>query len=128
MANINRFPNPASELISTISQLPLPLAQITTGVVHLVLLVARLALTLMSVPFLIPLLLVSILATVAENMNKFVVGTASKQTGREVISGTRPDPEERVEVQARRESKTSEPSGGSYRRDYSRGVPISSSR
>ena len=128
MANINQFPNPAAELISTLCQVPSPLAQITTGLVNLVLLVAKLALTLMSVPFLIPLLLVNILATVAEGMNKFVVVTASKQAGREVISATRTDQEERVGVQARRESKASEPAGGSYRRDFSRGVPISSSR
>ncbi len=122
MADINRFPDVATQLTSTISQVPSLLAQITTGAAHFLLLMAKLGLSLMSVPLLIPLLLFSLLAAFVEKSDRFLVGTTSDQEASEVISAARTDQEERVEVQNRRDLTANEPSVGSYRRDSPRGA------
>jgi hypothetical protein len=128
MADINRFPNVATQLTTTISQVPSLLAQITTGAAHLLLMVAKLGLSLLSVPLLIPLLLVSLLAAVVEKTDKFFVGTTSDQEASQAISATGTDQEERVEAQNRRDPTANEPSVGSYRRDSPRGAFASASR
>ena len=128
MANTKRVHNLASELTSTVYQVPSLLAQTTTGAAHVALLVAKLTISLMSFPFLIPLLLVSMLAVAAENIDSFVVGTTSKQGVRESISSASDNHKELVEVQDRRESRTVEPSVGSYRRDFPRLAPVTASR
>ena len=128
MANINRLPNVAAQLIATISQVPSLLAQIATGSAHVLLMAAKLVLILMSVPLLMPLLLLSLLATFVENTDKIFVGTTSEQEASQAISATGPIPEERVEVQNRRDPTANEPSVGSYRRDSPRGAFASASR
>lgn len=128
MANIDRVPNLATNSTTIISQVPSLLAQIVTGSVHLLLLVAKLGVHLMLIPLLIPMLLLSLLATVAELTDKFLVGTTSKQGESQAISATRTYQEQRVEAQDRRDPKASEPSVGSYRRDSPRGAPSSASR
>jgi len=128
MADIDRFPNVANQLTTTISQVPSLLAQIATGSAHSLLLVAKLGLSLMSVPLLIPLLLVSLLAAVVEKTDKFIVGTTSEKEASQAISATGTDQEERVEVQNRRDPAANEPSVGSYRRDSPRGAFASASR
>jgi hypothetical protein len=128
MADINRFPNVATQLTTTTSQVPSLLAQITTGAAHLLLLMAKLGLCLMSVPLLIPLLLVSLLAGVVERTDNFFVGSTSDPEASEVIAATRTDQEERVEVQNRRDLTGNEPSVGAYRRDSPRGAFAPASR
>jgi hypothetical protein len=128
MANTELVPHRAAGLTSTISQIPPLLAQIIAGAAHLVLLVAMLALRLLSVPILAPLLIVSVLGTLAEKIDSLAAGTTSKQGSRDAISSTTTIQEARVEVQDRRESKTGEPSVGYHRRDLSRGAPVSASR
>lgn len=128
MANTELIPHRAAGLTSTVAQIPPLLLQIIAGTAHLVLLVAKLALSLLSVPILTPLFIVSVLGTVAEKIDWFVAETTSKQGSGDVVSSTRSDQEERVDIQDRRESKTSQPSVGYQRRDLSRGAPVSSSR
>ena len=127
MAYTKQVPHRAAGLTSTVSQIPPLLLQIIAGVAHLLLLVAKLALSLLSVPILTPLFIVSVLGTVAEKIDSFVAATTSKQGSRDDISSTATIQEERVEVQDRRESKTGEPSVGYHRRDP-RGSPLSVSR
>jgi hypothetical protein len=128
MANSRMVPHRAAGLTSTISQIPPLLAQIIAGVVHLLLLVAKLALSLLSVPILTPLLIVSVLGTLSEKIDSFVAETTNKQGTRDALSSTATIQEERVEVQDRRESKTGEPSVGYHTRDLPRRSPISASR
>jgi hypothetical protein len=128
MENINRFPGVATQLTTTISQVPSLLAKITAGSAHLLLLVAKLGLSLMTVPLLIPLLLISLLAAVVEGTDKIFMGTASEQEASEAISATVTHQEERVEVPNRRDSTANEPSAGSYRRDSLRGAFAAASR
>lgn len=128
MENINRFPNVATQLTTTLSQVPSLLAKIATGSAHLLLLVAKLILNLMSVPLLIPLLLVSLLAAVVEGTDKVLMGTTSEQEASEAISDPGIEQEERVEVPNRRDPTADEPSAGSYRRYSPRGAVASASR
>ena len=128
MADINRFSNVATQLTTTVSQVPSLLAQITTGSAHLLLLLAKLGLSLISVPLLIPLLLVSVLAAVVEGTDKVVMGTTSDQEASQAVSATGTNQEERVEVQNRRDQTANEPLVGSYRRDSPRGAFASASR
>lgn len=128
MADFNRFSNVSTHLTTTTSQVPSQLAQITTGSAHLLLLVAKLGLSLMSIPLLIPLLLVSLLAAVVEKTDNVLVGTTSEQEAGQAISVNGTNEEERVEVQNRRDSLASEPSVGSYRRESPRGAFASASR
>lgn len=128
MANTELIPHRAAGLTSTISQIPPLLAQIIVGMAHLVLLVAKLALSLLTVPILTPLFIVSVLGTVAEKIDSLVAETTSKQGSGDAVSSTRSDQEERVDLQDRRESKTSEPSMGYHTRDLPRRSPVSSSR
>jgi hypothetical protein len=128
MADNNRFPNVATQLTTTVSQVPSLLAQITTGSAHLLLIVAKLGLSLMSVPLLIPLLLVGLLAAVVEKTDKVLVGTTSDQEAGQAVSATRTNEEERVEVQNRRDPMASEPLVGSYRRESPRGAFAAASR
>ena len=128
MADINRFPDVATQLTSTISQVPSLLAQITTGAAHFLLLMAKLGLSLMSVPLLIPLLLISLLAAVVVGTDKVIMGTAGEQEASEPLSTIGTDQDERVEVPNRRDLTANEPSVGSYRRDSPRGAFASASR
>ena len=128
MANTRVAPHRAAGLTSTISQIPPLLAQIIAGVVHLLLLVAKLALSLLSVPILTPLLIVSVLGTLSEKIDSFVAETTSKQGPRDALSTITTVPEERVQVQDRRESKAGGPSAGYQRRDLPRGSSVSASR
>ena len=128
MANTELVSHRAAGLTSIVSQIPPLLLQIIAGAAHLVLLVAKLALSLLSVPILTPLFIVSVLGTVAEKIDGLVAETTSRQGSGDAVYSTRSDPEARVEVQDRRESKTSEPSVGYHRRDLSRGSPVSTSR
>jgi hypothetical protein len=89
---------------------------------------AKLLLSLMSVPLLFPLFLVSLLAAVVEGTDKVLMGTASEPEASEAVSATRANPEERVEGQDRRDLTASDPSVGSYRRDSPRGAFASASR
>ena len=127
MANTRVAPHRAAGLTSTISQIPPLLAQIISTVAHLVLLLAKLTLSLLSVPILTPLLIVSVLGTVAEKIDSLVAETTSKQGPRDALSSAKTVQEERVEVQDRRESKAGGPAGG-YRRDLPRGSSVSASR
>jgi hypothetical protein len=128
MAYTKLVPHRAAGLTSTISQIPPLLLQIIAGVAHLVLLLAKLALSLLSVPILTPLFIVSVLGTVAEKIDSLVAETTSKQGTRDALSSTATIQEERVEVQDRRESKTGEPSVGYHTRDLPRRSPVSASR
>jgi hypothetical protein len=89
---------------------------------------AKLLLSLMSVPMLIPLLLVSLLAAVVEGTDKVIMGTTSEQEASEPISAIGTEPEERVEVPNRRDLTAYEPAVGSYRRNSPRGAFAAASR
>lgn len=128
MENINRYPNVAAQLTTTISQVPSLLAKIATGAAHLLLLLVKLGLSLMSVPLLVPLLLVSLLAAVVEGTDKIVMGTTIERVASEAMSATRTDQEERVEIPNRRDQMANAPLVGSYRRDSPRGAFASASR
>lgn len=123
-----RFPNVATQLTTTVSQVPSLLAQITTSSAHFLLLVAKLGLSLMSVPLLIPLLLVSLLAAVVDKTDGIVVGTTSEPETSRAEPPPRTNQEELVEVQSRRDPTANEPSVGSYRRNSPRGAFASASR
>lgn len=128
MENINRFPSVATQLTTTVSQVPSLVVKITAGSAHLLLLVAKLGLSLMSVPLLIPLFLVSLLTAVVEGTDKILMGTAREQEASEAISANGTNHEERVEIPIRRDLTANEPSVGSYRRDSPRGAFASATR